>query len=575
MKNIFNLAFITAFCLTPKTSYAQANSTDEGQIFIFKNLNEFCALKAEGMKYDSVKNTYSIGFIQDKVVTTLNQTGIFVHGTKSEFFKNFARYTFSKDLKLMSKTNEKYIPNAGDIKSLDTLIMKNPDFFNKKSDKAYSFANDVYGTNAIPYIYDNSINEYVKSNDKPIFINVNNKPEDKMLPSLMMATDEDNGTVTTYFERKGEEKYSELKNLMFVTYNLSGQVTNSFDVKFNYPRGYNTSGNVHDKNNFHQLVGKAFFFSKAQILFGAKKYGDPENNNFELVYCDNYGKLILHKTFKIKLEKRTELKIYYMLGDGNSISILAGYIGSSDVGVAMMNFTADGKESIALNSRKTFKSKKILDPSAKSQEENFNNPVGLSIGQSDDFTISGHKILTNNNLLIWGITSHSMDDPNYVKQPGTMVFDIPQIKYYHDLVCLQFNDTLGLKTMFVNTMNHTTDMAPVEVHELNNSAFLFATANMKSTAIVEEMNIREIASIIKDQKYKYEYKSIFAPRLVKIDLAAQKITEYNSVNKDFSLFRPIKYYCIEPDKKGVNIFGYYTNMKDQNMELFVEEIIFK
>ncbi len=571
MKNIFTLIYILVF-VAAGVSYAQEGNSGNGKIFIFNNANEFCALKAEGIKYDSAKNIYSVGFIKNKVVAKIKKNGIFFSGDGTTVYNDFTRYTFDNNFKPLGVSNEKYSKNGTGAELLDTLITKNPDFFNHKSDKVYSFQNDIYGTNAITYEYDNTINEYVKSNAKPVMIKVDNKPEADMLASLIMENSEDNGTVTTYFEKKGEQKYSELKDLEFVTYNLSGKAIHSCHVIFNYPREFIISGNVHEKNNFLHSAGKAFFFSKANLLFGAKKYGDPENNNFEIVYCDQNGKGILHKTFTIKLEKKTQLKIYYMFGDTSSISVLAGYSGSSDIGVVMMNFTKYGKGTVVLNSKQLFKTKMILDPNVKRPEETFDNPFGISIGSDDNFVVSGHSLLSNGNILIWGITSHLMNDPNFKRKPGNMSSDVPKILYYQDFVCLHFNDTLGLNSMFVSTLNHTTDIPSVEAYILNNNEFLFATANAIRKATAEEMNIREIASMVSDQKYQYGYKSMFSPRLIKINLAAQEIREYNSNIKEFNLFRPVKYSCIDPDKKSVSIFGY--NIKNEKMELLLEKIIF-
>jgi len=141
--------------------------------------------------------------------------------------------------------------------------------------------------------------------------------------------------------KKGESKFYSSQNRKIVTVASNGDLINSIDLQYTYPRslifasalGMSATDTL---STFEE--GGIFIFGK---MFGGGKNNDPDPTNYDFVVVGPQGELVSKGSFKFGLEKKT-LEPVYAYKKENKIYVLAKGVGKESPGYATLIFDNTG-----------------------------------------------------------------------------------------------------------------------------------------------------------------------------------------------------------------------------------------
>jgi len=428
-----------------------------------------------------------------------------------------------------------------------------------------------YGVENQTIVFDESINDFVPASPREAVMIGRKAPTPALDSSLNFCVDETNQSVTTYFGKKLAEKFSNQKYLVFATYDLNGNLRNTFEVTFPFPRAMKTSLVVRSRTKPSEAVGTVFIFER-QMFFG-KQFSDPEKNNYEIVVCDPQGKLLLYKTCKIGDAKRSGFEPYCMLADGDKFQLFGHFMNTKGEGLIVTTLSADGSET----------STEILMPAIKLKRVNEKNPIGhtrpfdklgVTFEAFERFSPMGHMIASNGDLLIWGRAVTDVDDPNYKPgtQPGSSFGH--KVTQYRDLACFQFNPANELVALYGALLEDTLEPGPITLTSVNEK-IIFSIAEPKRPISEVEGRLLSTPSLsTPGRTQEYSFKQLFRPKFVVLTPGTTKMATHVPTNGRLTLINPQKFSVAVAEKSTVYYFGYSINRKEPEMRVWVDSFAF-
>jgi hypothetical protein len=528
--------------------------------------------------YDAVIMVQSSAF-------TYNTTGMIVHGATRQFVEALRTYTFNAEGEFLNSKQVYISQNGGSKKigdvvnsaevntiSLNEVITMYPEIF--KDDKYMSIFPGLGSVNILNYTRDMFTLAYEEKSQNLLKLqHPDNETEKKsIINSQTYFPDNKNGYIINYYGRKDvvndDNKYNEMKDFDFITYNISGQVINQFNVKFPFPRNINKIFDVFSEDDPTQMIGKVFIFSRA-MLFG-KKYSDPEKNNFDIVYCSNDGKLILHKTSKMGTIEKAFITFNAAYGTQNSLKVLISGRIEDVLKAGIVQLNSDGSESVNLLTNeeiigitavvKTPKALPVVEP--RSVLGFGNETLGFDWGLSSDFIVHGMTKASNGDLFIFGQMQYEVDDPNPTQPaPGTSTMAMtPKLKKYAEYVCIQIDPGNTVKKFYVCDQ-------PVTGEQGSFTALLTETGKVILTVPVPLLKMGDASKqastfyTLTDKPLSTYTKNFhYLPRLLVIDPVT---TEAKTVGyaDDYYLFDLEKSYLVDSQNNKIAIAGYSRDAK--------------
>jgi hypothetical protein len=462
--------FLFLLCLNYSLRAQDALILDKANDNIIRPVQLVDLVKNQAGNYDAIVMSQFAGY-------TLNTTGIIVHGSETHYVNELRKLTYTVDGNLTASASVYYSKDGGPIKTGDIantsqlstesfadIKTKHPEIF--KDDRFFSMLPGISSVDVIEWERDLFTLAYDKKDQRTVRIQHPDQEAEKKIITYSQTFQMDplNGFITTYYGRKDivndENKWNEMKDFDFVTYNDAGSVVNRFNVKFPFPRQLNQYFDVFSEEDPSIIIGKVFIFQRA-MLFG-KKYNDPEKNNFDIVYCTNDGKLILHKTSKMGTIEKPYINFDAAYGNGNSINIFINANIEDVPKAGIIQLSADGTETASLLTNQDIKSitTVVQDPKPMPVIENRsilgfgNENPGYKWSLSADYIVHGMARAANGDLFIYGQMRYEVDDPNpATPQPGASTMTMaPKLKKYSEFICIQIGPDNTTKKFYVSLL---------------------------------------------------------------------------------------------------------------------------
>lgn len=566
------------FCILV-TSLLAANPPEEEEHpikygIIFPNEDTFRAIKSQGITCDKTTGEVTIALSSVESARQLKTTGMFVHGSTSRQYNKLLLVTFKPDLDFAGITEEAYSLNGEkfggvDTKSLSDVMQNHAAYFEQPARKSFlRSVKDTYGVRNRTVVFDQGVNDFVVEEAVSAVPIGRPAPAPDLDASLNFCIDEANQTVSTYFGRKTDEKFSNQKYLVFAAYDLTGHLLNTCEVTFPFPRAYKTSFPVRSRSNPSESVGTVFIFER-QMFFG-KQFNDPEKNNYEVVVCDPQGKLLLYKTCKIGDAKRSGFEPYCMMADGDKFQLFGHFMGGKGEGLIVKTLSADGSETSKEVLRAEMKTKRVNEKHPVGKRRSYDD-LGITFAPFEKFACMGHVITGNGDLLIWGRVTTETDDPNYKADASQAIAPkAPQVTQYADLACLQFTPANELVAIYGVLLNDAIEPGPITVSTVNGS-IIFAIAEPKRPLSEVEGQLFSIPSLSSDGVTRaYPYKQLYRPKFAVLTLSTMKLVTHVPTNERLTLFNPEKFSFVSGERSVIYYFGYSISRKNPEMRVWVD-----
>lgn len=543
---------------------------------ICPNRDQFYPLKSEGISYDDATKTINLAFTQLGYANKSNRTGPLIMGTTAAEFYHFKIFSFNQLLDSVGLIDEHYTSNGTTLANLnretlqdDQMVTKPftyikntyPQFFVSPKDSVISkWETTLLGVTRHRNSFSKELNAYDYEADCE-HINLKNQfPANATNWANKYCIDEANKTLTTFLGKKLDEKWAERKHEIFLTFDTKGILVDSFSVNFPFPREFQTSLLVRSKNNPNMVLGKVFFFERMNMLFGGKKYNDPEHNNYEMVYVDKNGKLLLYKTFKVIKENNNLFIPYYAISDGKSISIIQ----SNSNDLLVRTFTMDGTEALKENAKSVVTEKRLYDSNIKTRGDGAFDTPGLTMSMSEKFEGLGHVVASNGDILIFGRTNVQIDDPNFKRNEANPFPE--KVTQYRDFACIQLNQNNELVALYGAFLQNELNEQPITMNEANGK-LIFSTIINKGAVSSFEPKLFATNSVINNEEWHYSNPNLFRPKFISIDPLAVKIISEEPKDPTFTLFETYKYSTIVPSQSVLYYYGYHLNQNTLKVQV--------
>jgi hypothetical protein len=454
----------------------------------------------------------------------------------------------------------------------------------------WDFNGDTYN----PWIYDTSLNRYglfdrgyVLKKDPPSNGNTYSLHTDN---GVVYDTQNQNATVIWARKPKeGDDNQFRLKNLSFVTYSYKSSdvsnknflsknstIINSFDVDFEFCRLLNVGVPVYANDKNGSIVGKAFLFSRPTLL--TKKGQDPNKNNFEVVYCNSEGKLILHRTITLQSEKRGMLQLLYAFGNTNSLSLFVEYNTNSE-GFGFLHLNTDTLYQQVLTPISTL-NKNIVqtpdDPDAQCfmKREQIFGPFSIRKGISADAQgrnnqFAGHQVLPDGSIIIYGQRKGVMSE---MTPSSASSMNTPEVTYsvYAEFFALHFDSNYQLIKQYITDMTINKDPATFFSNVAKDKLIVVSSMHKKPASSADISGLSLESQINSGIKYEYPIKYYNVPKVICIDFTNKTIQNYMPTN-DFYILNPDMYHLFAPD--GSLFLAGFIQIKN-NRTLRIEKVEF-
>lgn len=588
MKSILWLFLFTALLAAGAIQAKSDEPTNYG--VIFEEQKEFRHISPEGIDVDQATGEITVALTKADFAEELKLRGeggglAFFSGSTATQYNDLLIYSFAQNLALNKLTTEAYSLNGREFhylrkdigekiktKSLSEIRKSYPAYFRLSGDNTAGRAAPVrFKMQGGPFgflVKMNSARAGDRSEGGEVVLR---SPGEGLMPSHQYCANDASRTVTAYWGKRSNEKYGEQKDLVFATFDYNGRMLNSFEIHLPFPRNLSGSFPVRSKTDPAKVVGKAFVFER-MLMFG-KKYNDPERNNFDLVICDNAGKLLVCKTFKVGDANGTFLIPYYAVEENNKIWLLA-QVGGRQSGLVITTVTYDGALDSKIIARKDITPRQLYENNERpSPREEFEGR-GLTFGPGGKFAGMGHVVAANGDLLIWGRSVGEVIDPDYKPKDPQVVEFPPKVSSYRDFVCFQFNRVDELVALYSAKLMSNSDATPIST-TVADEKIVFCLADAKRPLSEFEKNLLEMPSLVSPDVDPYRYHHLYAPKFVSITITDPRVESQASSRRDFTLFSPQRYSVASPDKSAIYYFGYTLEKGGAPMKLWLEKFNIK
>ncbi len=517
---------------------------------------------------------------------TLNTTGILIHGAETHYVNELRTLSFNNSGAFTGATGVFY--------SKDGRSMKIGDIVNSYDISTSSFS-DIKGKYPSLFIADDFLtiqggigsvdiieNQldlftlcYEKKNSRVVRISHPDQEADKKILTYSHSylADEQNGYITTYYGRKDivndENKYNELKDYDFITYNDAGAVINRFNVKFPFPRQIDKIYLVFSEDDPSKSTGKLYVFQRA-MLFG-KKYNDPEKNNFDVVYLSNDGKLILHKTSKLGTIEKPLITVDAAYGNSNSVKLLVNLRANDTLKVGIVQINADGSEKISLITNQEMKNATLFVKDPKSMPViddrkilGFGNETpGYKFSFSNAYIVQGIAKASNGDLFLYGQMKYEIDDPNAPapQQPGTATMTTtPKINKYGEFICIQIGADNMPKKFYISDLPITGEMNTFSVLSDESGKIIFTIPVPLLKAGDMQIRSKTFYTMAGAEVSAYNKSYLYFPKLCVVDPVTLQANSAGYA-EDYFLFHLKKSFMIDQAGKKIVIAGFSRDAK--------------
>ncbi len=349
-----------------------------------------------------------------------------------------------------------------------------------------------------------------------------------------------------YGEIDKSEKYSQYKNYEIISYDRNNSLCASFNLSFQFPRGVKNQFIVTSTKG-EETLGKIIVFENR---FGIrKKFSDPEKNNFEIVYCNNKGELIFHKTIKLTDHPKGNLYFHGAFGDENGINIHYNVFADQQM-VGIASFDRQGNVKLYENAKSELKANQHLISGTANSSMNLNRDVlsqllqtpGCNWGLSSKLILLG-TVQLESDIVVYGQMRYSVDDPNY-KVPTypdgrpMMTGASPKINLYGELIFFRYDKEYILKSTMIQELELKNEICSISlISKFQNEAYFLIPHSSKKVpdsfklarCMYDKNNIRH---------EEYNYSDLYNPMFIALEDKASNILIKDTylLNKHGSVF---------------------------------------
>lgn len=472
-------------------------------------------------------------------------------GKNTQNFNRLSLYSLGLDGKLLGKVQQLYTVNGdniitGDSSSdlLDSYSMEEiqeefPRVFNPTERYQYSYLPNMAGFKRITYKFDPYNASFFPEESQILKMSQKN-PEMQCRRDNPYLIDSVNHVVTAIFGIVDQSvKNNEFMSYEFTSYDRFDEISGTFTLNFQYPRMLLSQSTVFSTQT-NEPVGKMFIFENR--IFIRKKYADPEKNNFEVVYCDNNGNLIFHKTIKLTEHPKGSIYIHGAYGDGEFVNVHYN-IFAEEQQIAIAKFDYEGNVTMYNYPKSEFESvKEIISGESSSifnlsraQLSQLSQKPGLNWGLGGKFILLGAKQLESE-LIVYGQMVYSIDDPDYVVpigpdgRPITSFPPATKIKLYGEMVFFRYKNDHELQKAYIQEFQLEKEPHFIKLidNHVNSASFYVPI----SGALVLDTfhSVRTMNDESNIGHTGYAFKNFYFPLIINIGKKAEnKIVKYTSL----------------------------------------------
>ena len=572
------LFLIIVLFLTSSTLKSQ-----EERIFYHPDVHTAFTVADIKMQGDNL-NVY---FINQAVATSLKtrevgRTGIsLVGGHEKKSYNALTLFTVDREGSIKSVNRDLYTPNGDSIYfvvddfsekayssySFKHIQEKYQDLFNKEPKYRYFYVTERFGVRKHIQKLDDYNLFYIP--DENISFPLQPQHDQYRYTSeIPFLIDRVNHYITAAFGKYTRDiRNNQFKDIDFFTYDQPDNISNSFNVEFEYPRVLESQHLVYSIDN-NEPVGKLFVFVYRTGI--GRRHNDPERNNAEIVFCNVEGEKIFHTTVKLTDDSRGRVSVHGAFSDGKDIYLHINAHEDNEVfGIVKFDYNGEydrfySPKSLLTNNMETINGdiSKKLNLSRSPLPGYYGRP-GCHWGINTDFWLRGVK-QTETHLLVWGQMSYRVDDPDY-KPPtstdgrSTMSTGAPKVNLYGEIVFFSYDlSTMEFEKAYLQELPLTKASSnPVIIYGSDSkTGFIIPVVEVPVPELYKKA--RYMADKNGNRHVDYPHAYMYNALYVSLDEQDASHILFN----DLVLFDLDKSICRKEDSSGSYVVGFQKDLDD-------------